>query len=311
MKFKPMLAPNDEIDLDTITYPILASFKLDGIRCIFMSGQMLSRSFKPIPNKQMQEKFQNLKDYSKEHDVILDGELYGEGMSFQEITHFVMTQDLDDSKNIKKVGHTETIPNKLKFHCFDVVEHNHFEIPFETRLQEVDEMCYFGNVEVVEQEAMHSKEDVLKYFEEALDSGYEGLILKAYNGHYKHGRATVNEGLMYKVKPYRTFDGKILFIEERQLNTSESYINELGKKQKHNNKDAMIPTGIAGSFIVEYEGVQQRVNLTGEESFRKDVWTNRDKYIGKWIEYKGMLIGSKDRVRHPVFLRFREDRNEI
>jgi len=310
-KFRPMLAPNDEVDLDNIKYPILASTKLDGIRCIFMNGQMLSRSLKPIPNKQMQEKFKVLAEYSKKYNIILDGELYGEGMTFQEITHFIMTQDLDDSKNIKKVGHEEIIPEKLKFYCFDAVEDLKFDVPFETRLQEVDEMCYYAElVEVVEQKAVHSKEAVMEYFEEVLGDGYEGLILKSYDSRYKFGRCTMNEGTMYKVKPYRTFDAQIIDIEERYLNTSESYINELGKSQKHNNKEAMIPTGIAGSFVVDYEGQKQKVALTGTEEFRREVWKNRKQYIGKWIEFKGMLIGVKDCVRHPTFVRWRNDKND-
>jgi hypothetical protein len=41
---------------------------------------------------------------------------------------------------------------------------------------------------------------------------------------------------------------------------------------------------------------------------RRDIWKNKDNYVGKWIEFKGMLVGSKDKVRHPVFLRYREDK---
>jgi DNA ligase-1 len=145
-------------------------------------------------------------------------------------------------------------------------------------------------------------------FENVLERGYEGLILKAAISPYKYGRTTLRENLAYKVKPYKTFDAKIVKVEERFENTSESYINELGKSQKHNNKSAMIPTGIAGSFIVICEEVEQRVNITGTEEFRRDVWNNRDNYVNKWIEFKGMLIGAKDKIRHPVFLRFREDR---
>ena len=40
-----------------------------------------------------------------------------------------------------------------------------------------------------------------------------------------------------------------------------------------------------------------------------EVWKNRDKYIGQWITYKGMTVGSKDVVRHPVFVRFRDSKD--
>ena len=42
--------------------------------------------------------------------------------------------------------------------------------------------------------------------------------------------------------------------------------------------------------------------------FRKEIWENQKKYIGKTIEFKGMLVGAKDLIRHPVFLRFRSDK---
>jgi DNA ligase-1 len=181
---------------------------------------------------------------------------------------------------------------------------------FDTRYEIVNQLRKFPIAVVVEQNKVNSKEEVEQLFEKALTNGFEGLILKNPSTWYKFGRATVNEGAMYKVKPYRTFDAKIIDIEERMENTSESFTNELGKSQKHNNKEAMIPTGIAGSIIVEYNGETQKVALTGEESFRKQLWAAKSHYIGKWIEYKGMLIGSKDRVRHPTFVRFREDKNE-
>jgi len=46
--------------------------------------------------------------------------------------------------------------------------------------------------------------------------------------------------------------------------------------------------------------------MTDEE--KEEVWKNRCQYIGVMIEYKGMLVGSKDLPRHPVFLRFRGDK---
>ena len=70
--FKPQLAPNDKIELADIKYPLLASTKLDGYRCIFYKGEMFTRSLKQVPNKQLKEKFAELIEYSKENNLILD-----------------------------------------------------------------------------------------------------------------------------------------------------------------------------------------------------------------------------------------------
>jgi DNA ligase-1 len=64
MTFKPMLAsPAPE----TIKFPVLASPKLDGIRCIIRDGVAVSRNLKPIPNVYIQKSLAGLPP--------LDGEL--------------------------------------------------------------------------------------------------------------------------------------------------------------------------------------------------------------------------------------------
>ena len=298
-QFSPMLAPNDKIDLSHINYQnLLASTKLDGIRCIVKEGRMLTRSLKEIPNKQLQEKFQHLKDYSKNHNVILDGEMYGLHMSFQQITHFVMTEDLNLIN--------EVLPKELKFFCFDCITISP-EIEFSKRYDYIKNLK-LDNLVCVKQKLINSKEEVEAMFEEALDGGFEGLILKKSTSFYKYGRATLNSGDMMKVKPFITIDAKIIRVEERFENTAESFTNELGRTQHHNFKDEKKSTGIAAVFVVMYNEMEQKVCLTGTENFRREIWENQKSYIGKMIEFKGMTVGGKDLIRHPVFLRFRSDK---
>ena len=52
-KFKPMLACECS-DITQVKFPIMASSKLDGIRCTIFGGVAYSRSLKPIPNKFVQ-----------------------------------------------------------------------------------------------------------------------------------------------------------------------------------------------------------------------------------------------------------------
>jgi DNA ligase-1 len=297
--FKPMLAPNDKVDLDIIKYPIMVSTKLDGIRAIFKDGHLLSRSLKEIPNKQLQEKYQHLKDYSKNNNVILDGEFYGVGLTFQEITHNVMTEDLDLIN--------EKLPEKLMFFCFDCIIDQNPEQLFKERYDFIKKLKLNGIV-IVKQNIINSKEEIDNLFKIALEGGYEGLILKALSSKYKFGRVTLKSGDMFKLKPFITFDGKIIGVEERFKNTSEKYTNELGRSQRHSFKDEVEPTGIAACFVVTYDGFEQRVIITGDEAFRREIWNNQKAYIGKIIEFKGMVVGSKERIRHPTFIRFRDDK---
>jgi DNA ligase 1 len=294
-QFKPMLAPNEKIDINTIQYPIYSSYKLDGIRCLFVDGEMLSRSFKPIRNKVLQEKFANLKAYSKANKIILDGELYMKGATFQEITSYVMTENKE-------------VPKEFKFWCFDMVYQSiHPLVPFSERITHIPD---FNNLFKIEQRLVTNAHDVQNMFEDALNEGFEGLILKAPNGYYKYGRATLKEGLMYKVKPFETFDGEIVEViqatEARE--GSKKTLDVFGYSKTSHKKDDRTLIQKASAFRVKYLDTTVKATLAMTDPEKQWVWDHRDDYIGKVIEYKGMQVGAKDVPRHPVFLRYREDK---
>lgn len=293
-KFKPMLAKQWEPEL--CTFPKLVSLKLDGIRAVFKDGELLARSLKPIRNKQIQEKFSNITTYSK-LGLIFDGEFYSHELTFQEISSVVNSSDKE-------------VPDSLKFHCFDFIDSENYDEEFELRFQKFQERLYsFENVVVLKQLKANSKKDIDRLFEKAIKKDYEGLILRDPKGRYKCGRSTVNEGLLLKVKPFETFDAKVIAIEERHENLNVSQKNELGNSFKRNTKDMKSGVGIASVLVTEYNGYEVKPTLTGTEEFRKEIWDNQEKYIGKMFEYKGMEIGMKDVPRHPTFIRWRVDKD--
>lgn len=288
-----MLAVN--ADKDKIKYPCLCSNKLDGIRCIFKDGKMLARSLKPITSETLQKKFQWLKDLSVNSNMIFDGELYAHGMPFTEISHYVRKSDAE-------------IPDSIKFYCFDAVGDGEFGEQFLGRMDYIDDLIDENDVVVVKQRVLHNEDELETAFKDVLADGYEGLILRSSTGPYKKGRSSVTEGYMLKIKPFLSFDAKIISVVERMENLNESKTNELGRSFKRNTKEDKKGTGIAAVFKVMYEGVEGGVTITGDVAFRTKIWNNREKYIGKMIEYKAMIIGMKDFPRHANFMRFREDR---
>ena len=344
MNFKPLLAPNKQPNLDELNFPLLASYKLDGIRCIFYKGQILSRSLKPIQNKQLKEKFEPIRAYTEKWDLILDGEIYSPDLTFQEITSFVMTQDFEDKKSIKKFGEVKKIPEHLKFYCFDAIDDFNFNKEFIDRSNYM--ICFTVTwesiFELVGQELIESKTQLESHFEKALKDGYEGLILRNPESRYKCGGATLKENIIYKMKPYRTFDAKIIdVIQATVVNpNAEKKINELGRSVTSKKKDDRILIDKASAFLVKYcnkcngtgkiyhechsqngqlkgygtyfscnscKEVKPVIAMTDEE--KEEIWKNKESYIGRCIEYKGMLVGSKDVPRNPTMLRFREDKD--
>ena len=51
---KPMLAGKCE-QPESLNFPLLATPKLDGIRCLKINGRALTRSFKPVSNRFIRE----------------------------------------------------------------------------------------------------------------------------------------------------------------------------------------------------------------------------------------------------------------
>lgn len=296
INFKPMLAPNEIIDIKTLKYPLLVSYKLDGIRCLFQNGEMTSRALKQFPNVQLRKRFEGLTKIADLYNIILDGELLAKSLTFNELSG--ITRQLD-----------KELPEDLFFYCFDIIQQEQFLMPFQIRISNIHELKA-PYVKIVKQKLLNTVEEVNKYYEEALDWGCDGLILRDPNGRYKFGRGTVKEGLIYKMKPFQTFDAKIInVIQATEVREgAEKKINELGRSVTSKKKDDRILIEKASAFVVIYEGKELKVTIAMTDEEKEKVWRNRKKYIKRFIEYKGMLVGSKDLPRHPVFLRFRDDK---
>jgi len=300
--FKPSLYPNEQITIEQIKMPVMTSYKLDGIRCIFKNGEMLSRSLKQIPNKQLDE------------NIILDGEIYSEKMTFQQIIHYVMTEDMASAKSIKKNEKIDYPPEDLMFYCFDIVENENFDMSFDERNLLYDKYGLDNQkyIKKVCQKTIYTEEILKNMFDKALKEGYEGLIMKNPYSKYKCGRYTVKSGDGYKMKPYRTFDAQIIGVEQATVVNpeAEKTINELGQSVTSKKLGDRIPIEKAAGFCVMYEGHELKTLLKLNDDQKERVWRNRESLIGRWIEYKGMMIGAKDVPRHSVFLRFRKDKDE-
>lgn len=316
-----MLAASHKIDLDKIQYPVYASYKLDGIRAVFHPDLgLVSRSLKPIQNKQLREKFDWLLLQAKMHNRVFDGEFYSHDLTFQEITRAVMTQDFTDEKTIKKItaeqgnitkamNYIEKLLQSIKFYCFET--HHEIKENFEQKKPIIQQYKYNHTYRPVEQLIVNSKEEVKMLFEQALKDGYEGLILRSIFSPYKFGRSTVKEEYMLKVKPFETFDTKILDVIQatKVKEEAEKTINELGRSVTSRKKDDRELIEKAAAFLVDFNGCKLKVSIALTDPEKIQIWQQKEKYIGRMIEYKGLQIGMKEVPRHSVFVRFREDRD--
>lgn len=303
-QFKPMKGIDIQKVKDPLTFPKIASVKLDGIRCIIKDGKLLSSHLKEFRNPSLNKKFAHLLEINKTEGWIFDGELYSHELEFNVI-----------SGNVRSLK--QEIHESIEFHAFDILTQTgeilSEEDEYTTRVRTLYDFIlevspkYFKFVNTV---VVNSKKDMDDFFEVQISRGYEGAIFRDPISKYKFGRATPKSQDLIKYKPFETFDAKIIGITQQYISTAEAEYNELGKSFRSHKKDDMVPIERAASFeVVMEDGTKLSVSIGQEESHRDEIWKNQENFIGQWIEFKAMQVGSKDRPRHPNFIRYRDPKD--
>jgi DNA ligase 1 len=300
---KPMLAASMEnskgepMSFKDLKYPLGASIKLDGIRCERIDGKTLSRSFKPIPNLYIQAQMAGLPDG-------LDGELVtynpdGTVKQFNEVQGDVMREDGE--------------PN-FRFEIFDYVRWSLSET-YTNRIKDLKNASsvFPAFCTLVLPTIINNEAELLKYEEEALADGHEGIMIRRLDGPYKCGRSTFKSQDLIKIKRFVDSEAEIIGFEERMSNQNEATVDELGHTKRSSHMANMVPAGTLGKFLARdiHSGDMIKVG-TGKglnDLLRQEIWDNQDKYVGKLFKYRYQEVGMKDLPRIPSFQGFRDRRD--
>lgn len=286
---KPMLA--SATDGRNLRFPLLASPKLDGVRCLIIDGVAMSRSLKPIPNRYVQKLF-GRKDYNG-----LDGELIvglpNAHDAYRATTSGVMSEDGE--------------PNVV-FHIFDDFL---IEAPYKNRYEEI----YYGHewgarVAPLEHWLVENRDELEDYEVEYLTKGYEGLMLRDPEGPYKQGRSTEKEGWLLKMKRFQDSEAEIVDVVEFMHNDNEAKRNALGQLERSSHKANKRPGNKLGAIVAKdlNTGVVFEIGTGFTDAERVALWTNA-KLIGKIVKYRHQPTGVKDKPRFPVYQGFRDKRD--
>ena len=300
MNLKPMLAgkaTDDQIKKLLTKGPMEASFKLDGIRCMIQDGVALSRSLKPIRNNHVQSVI-GRKEFNG-----FDGELIvGE------------PTDSDVYRNTCSYVMSENKKFKFSFWIFDFLNNDIYknrkkEISFlkQVILQKIIPE-HEHTLKMLGTKTINNMEELETYELNCLEIGYEGVILRDPNAKYKHGRSTVKEGGLIKLKRFNDSEARILGMEEQMKNNNEKKVNELGRGQRSSHKANKIPKGTLGALIVKdvYSGASFNIGTGFTNIVRDQLWKYKNGLIGQIVKYKYFAIGVKDAPRHPVYIGMRD-----
>ena len=286
----------NEAVIAKLKYPLLATPKLDGIRCLKLNGKVLSASLKPIRNEFIAKWIgANCPDG-------FDGELMlRDGAPINEVNSAVMSRD----------GEPDFIYNVFDFVANDA----DLERGYNSRISDLYDWrddnlggAVFKRVHLVTPVRIENEEELTAFEERMVAEDHEGIMVRSYDGPYKCGYSTVKEGYLLKIKRFVDAEALVIGFVEQMRNENEQTVNELGLAKRSTAKAGLVPAGILGAIVARdlKTGVEFEIGTGFNHTQKATIWMFRKEYLGQLVTYKYQLHGVKDKPRIPVFKFFRD-----
>jgi len=232
VNFKPLLSPQEDplscrSFFEQLQYPMLVSPKIDGIRGVVKNNCLMSRSFKPLANQQIQERFTSVNH--------VDGELtYGEPTG-----HDVLNR-------ASSAVRAKAVTGDFRYYLFDYTED--LRMPYHERLEA---LAYLAPPEaiILKHEYVENLAQLLEVETAYLDAGYEGAMLRNPVAEYKCGRATMRDAIIWKLKRFQDEEFELAEVLPALRNENTLTTDALGYAERSTHKENLVETDIAGTYI--------------------------------------------------------------
>jgi DNA ligase-1 len=270
-KYFPMLAhtyePNTKKNKkNDINFPCYVQPKLDGLRCIiyWVNNVVKCQSRTGTFFDSLLHITDELENFLKNNNIILDGELYTDSIPFEELAGLIKKKKLseEDREKLKIV----------KYHVYDIINNDKYEY----RLKDIN--SYIKNFQYIVRVPTYQVENTLQfkeYFSQFIQTGYEGIMLRNINGLYSCN--------------YRSHD----LQKYKEFCESEYKINSF-KEGDGRDKGTVI-------WICKTDdGKEFSVRPRGTIDKRKELYNNGKKYIGKKLTVIYQELSEMGIPRFPV-----------
>lgn len=263
--------------------------KLDGNRCLIKitndGAVMYTRKGDVMPvqiEDILQECLMAYQALNLTEEIILDGELFSNDLSFNELNGLLK----------RKSRQHPFLLSKIKYHLYDVMIDKPYSYRYGMLKALLSEPSLNGfditSIELVPSFEIKATDEAIKEkLEEFLAEGYEGLMIRTLDKGYDNKRSWQ----LVKVKLFEDAEYKILDLEPDAMGRLGYFIMEMDKPTVDRDGDVVTTFKAGISGIDHEEG--------------KKMLANKHKYIGKMatIEYFGKDV----RPRFPKYKGIRQD----
>lgn len=272
--------------IDELDYPKRIEPKLDGLRLIAIKHNgivtMYTRNGTQLDTL---PQIKNTLELLPCDDIVFDGE--------------AMAKDWNESASVLMAHKNKKDDSNVVYHIFDCMNYqdwiaNKCKLTFSERwsiLTNLLQERQTQNVVLVSYGYATNADEVIKAYQHWIEQGFEGVMIKDINAMYQFKRSSA----ILKMKPIQTWEGVIVDTFDGRESTR-------------------LKGQFGGLNVLLSNGTITRVGSGFDDKFRKNV--DRTSLIGKIVEFEGQPdptttdgLTVDGRVRFPVFLRFRDERD--
>tara|TARA_B100000029_G_scaffold387986_1_gene384042 strand:- start:14501 stop:15619 length:1119 start_codon:yes stop_codon:yes gene_type:complete len=276
IKLLPMLAHPFTKRKHNITYPAVVQRKFDGVRCLARINDdgtvtLLSRKGKEFPH--LGHIRREVLSFNKNPNVVLDGELYSDTLTFQELVGLVRRVTLKEGNDKQMLEVSLRV-----YDCIDLEEEQDFSKRHDTVADITNGAKYLSlveNVSVKDEKEIHAAQ--ARFVEE----GYEGAMVRNLTGAYAIGKRSAD---LQKVKTF--LDGEYEIVGFTQGTGDE--------------------TGCVIWVCKTNDGDQFSVRPRGTRESRQELFQNGNAYAGKMLTVRYQELTDEGIPRFPVGIAIRD-----